>query len=203
MRGHAKRVSSCCELPHQRAARGTIRAMHLGVTIDAAAGKQKCARHPTRQALRRVHGGRMTSALMTRLTEKGRAHLEKRRLGGTMGIVTVGAVLDDRLVLPQERPAVFGVTGGAGFGDGVLDEQRRRRRAVRRMAGGAGHLSFTQRMMRWLEEIGVLRLVTGGTDLDLGGRGQHRIFGRVQRVTARARHVARGVRTRGPIMSGI
>jgi len=112
----------------------------------------------------------MARALMARLTKEWRAHLEKRRLGGTVGIVTIGAVLGNRLVLPPKWSAVLGVTGRASFRDAVLHELRRRRGAVRRMAGGAGHFPFTQGMMRWLEEIGVLRLVAAGTDLDLRGR---------------------------------
>lgn len=55
-------------------------------------------------------------------------------------------------------------------------------------------------MMRWLGKIGVLRLVTGGTDFDLGGCGLHRIFGSVQIVAARAGDVARGMGARCPIV---
>ena len=106
-----------------------------------------------------------------RLTQKRRAHLEKRRLRRAVRLVTVGAVLGDRLVLPEKRPAVFRMAAGAGLVDGVLHQLRRGGRAVRRMAGGAGHLAFAQRMMRRLEKIGVLRLVAAGADLDLGGRG--------------------------------
>jgi len=93
----------------------------------------------------------MARTLMARLAEERRAHLEQRRLRRAVRIVAIGAVLRDRLVLPQERSPVFGVTGRAGFRDGVLDQLRRRRRAMRRMAGGTGHFSFAQRMMRDLE----------------------------------------------------
>src|ERR1700689_4776924 len=88
----------------------------------------------------------MPRALVTGLAEKRRAYLEERRLRRAVRIVTIGAVLRDRLVLPQERAAVFGVAARAGFRDGVLDELRRCRRAVRRMARGAGHLPFVQRV---------------------------------------------------------
>src|ERR1700683_2776483 len=191
------------ELPHERAARGAVRAVDLRVTIDAAAGEQECARVRARQPLGRVDDGGMTRTLMARLAEKRRAHLEKRGLCRTVRIVAIGAVLRDRLVLPQEGPPEFSVTGGAGFRDGVLDELRRCRRAVRRMAGGTGHRSFPQRMMRKLEQIRAKRLMTARTDLDLGGGGLYRIFGCMQRVTACARHIARGVRARCPVMGGV
>src|ERR1700722_4724508 len=41
--------------------------------------------------------------------------------------------------------------------------------------------------------------MTSSADLDLGGRGLHRIFGGVQRVTARAGYVARRMRARCPV----
>jgi hypothetical protein len=134
---------------------------------------------------------------------KRRAHLEQRRLRRAVRIVTIGAVLRDRLVLPQERPAVFGVTGRAGFRDGVLDQLRRGRRAMRRMAGGAGHLAFAHRMMRGLEQIGVLRLMTAVHTSIWVACGLHRILGSMQRVAARAGHIAGRVRARGPVMRGI
>lgn len=71
------------------------------------------------------------------------------------------------------------------------------------MAGGAGHFALTQRMMRRLEEIGVLRLMTARAHIDLGGRGQYRILGRVQRVAACAGHVVRRVGTDRPVMGSI
>ncbi len=57
--------------------------------------------------------------------------------------------------------------------------------------------------MRRFEEIGTLCLMAARAHLDLGGRRQQRILGRVQRVTARAGHVACRVGTARPIMGGI
>ena len=84
----------------------------------------------------------MARALMTSLAEKWRTYLQKRRLSGTMRIVTIRAVLGDRLVFPQKWPAVFSVAGRAGFSDRVLHELRRGSRTVGRMAGGTGHRPF-------------------------------------------------------------
>jgi len=108
-----------------------IRAVYLRVTIDAAAGQKKrawvCA---SGQALRGVKDRGVTRALVTRLAEKGRPHLEERRLRRTVRVVTVAAVLCDRLMLPQERTTEFGMTGSAGFVDRVPHQLRRRARSV-------------------------------------------------------------------------
>jgi len=57
--------------------------------------------------------------------------------------------------------------------------------------------------MRGLEQIRVLRLVTGSADLHLSCHRLYRIFGRMQRVTTRACNVARRMRTRGPVVGGV
>lgn len=145
----------------------------------------------------------MARALVARLAEKRRPQFKQRRLRGAMWIVTVGTVLGDRLMLPEKRPAVFGMTGGAGLIDGVFNQLRRGGGTVRRMARGAGHRAFTQRMMRRLQGIAVLSLMTGGADLALGRRRLHGILGRVQLVAAGAGNIACRMRARCPVMRGI
>ena len=140
---------------------------------------------------------------MTGLAEERRPQLEKRRLYRTVGVMTVGAIFRDRLMLPEKRSALFAVAGRTGLVDGVLDELRRRRRSMRRMAGSAGHLPFAQRMARQLVEVGVLRLMTTPAHLDLRGGVAHRILRRVQRMAAGTCHVIRGVRAGCPIVCGI
>jgi len=117
--------------------------------------------------------------------------------------VAIGTVLRHRLMFPQERTAKLGMTARAGFRNGVLDELRRAAGAMRGVAGRACHLSFQQRMMRWLRKIGVLRLVAGRARLDLRRGIVHRVFGIVQRMTTRAGHIARRVRARGPFVRGV
>ena len=106
--------------------------MNLRMTIHTAACQQQraggCA---SGQSLWCVDDRGVTHTLVARLAEKGRPHLEQRRLRGTVRIVTVAAVLCDRLMLPQERAAEFAVTGCAGFIDGVPHQLRRRARSVR------------------------------------------------------------------------
>src|SRR5271167_3896291 len=117
-----------------------------------------------------------------------------------MRIVTVAAVLGDRLMFPEKRAAVFGVTGGASLIDGVFNQLRRRGGTVWRMTRGAGHRAFAQRMMRRLQRIAVLCLMTGGADLNLGCRRLHWIFGRMQLMATRAGNIACGMSARRPIM---
>jgi len=105
--------------------------VYLRVTVDAATYEEKrawgCA---SGQPLRRIKDRGVPGALVTALAKKGRPHLEERGLRRTMRIVTVAAVLCDRLMLPQERAAEFGVAGRAGFVDGIPHQLRRRGRSV-------------------------------------------------------------------------
>lgn len=57
--------------------------------------------------------------------------------------------------------------------------------------------------MRGLQEIRVLRLMTGTADFDLGRRGLYRVLRGVHSVAACAGHIARGVSTRCPVMRRI
>ncbi len=58
-------------------------------------------------------------------------------------------------------------------------------------------------MMRRLEQIRVLRLVTAGADLDLAARALYRVLRLVQLVAVGTCEVARCVRARGPIVRSI
>jgi hypothetical protein len=71
---------------------------------------------------------------------------------------------------------------------------------MRRMTVCAGHLALAHWMMRRLEEISVLGLMTTCANLDLGCLRLHRILLRVQRMAARARDVAGRVCARGPVV---
>ncbi len=124
-------------LAHQRAAGRMIRAVDLRVATDAAAVQQERARSAAGEPLRRVDDRGMAGPLVTGLTEKRSAYLEKCRLRRAVRAVAIGTVLCHRLMLPQERAAEFGVAGRAGLRDGVLDELCRITGSVRRMAGRA------------------------------------------------------------------
>jgi len=173
------------------------------MTIDAAASQQKRARRAAGQPLRIAHDRRVAGAFMTGLTQEGRPHFQQGGLRRAVRIMAVGAVLGDRLMLPQKRSPKFGMAAGASLRDGVPDELRRCGGPVRRVARSACHGAFSQGVMRGLEQIGVLCLVTSGADLDLSRRGLHRILGGVQSVAARAGDIARCVGAGGPVVCGI
>ncbi len=107
-----------------------IRAVDLGMTIDAAAIQEERTGAGAGQALRRIDNRGMAGALMAGLAQEGRPELQERRLSGSVRIVAIGAILRNRLMLPQERSAKFRMTAGAGFGDGILDEQGGRSRTM-------------------------------------------------------------------------
>jgi hypothetical protein len=174
--------------------------MNLRVTIDAAANEEIRAGISSREPLGRIDYGWMARTLVTCLAQKRRPQLQQRRLRRAVRVVTVSAVLGDRLMFPEKRPAIFGVAGRASFIDGIFHQLRPGRRAVRRVARGAGHRAFAQGMMRRLQKIAVLRLVTRAAHFDLSRCYLHRIFGHVQLVAACAGHVARGMRARCPVM---
>jgi len=108
-----------------------IRAVHLGMTIDAAAIQEERTWAGARQSLRRVHDRGMAGALVTGLAQERRPELQERRLCRPVRIVAIGAILCNRLMLPEEWPAKLRVTAGAGFRDGILDEHGGRSRTMR------------------------------------------------------------------------
>ena len=63
--------------------------------------------------------------IMAFITQKRRAGLEQRRNVGTVRGMAIGAILRDRLMFPEIRPAFVGMAGETGFGDGVFNQQFR------------------------------------------------------------------------------
>lgn len=93
-----------------------------------------------------------------------------------MRSVTIDTVINHGTVLPQERSALLGVTGVAGFVDVVLDQQFWPGGSMRVMAVGANHLAFTDRMVRNTMLLSTLLFVAGKTYFRLGGLGQHLVL---------------------------
>src|SRR5262245_31918368 len=94
------------------------------------------------------------------LTKVGTRPYEQLVVVRTMRLVTVDTTLANGRVLPEERPALFGVAGVADVVDGIGLQQRSRRRAVRVVAVDARHLALGQRHVRALAELCTLLLVT-------------------------------------------
>lgn len=98
---------------------------------------------------------------------------------GAMHGVAVGAVLTHGGVLPQERPALFGVTGVANDVGAFGFQQGLGGAAVWIMAIHARHFPFWQRHVRALVEFSALLLVTaraGFIHRALGEQAADRIF---------------------------
>ena len=116
---------------------------------------------------------------------------QQRREVGAVRRMAIGAVFDRRLMLPEKRAALIGVTLPAGFVDRVRLEQLRSGGAVRIVAVRADHFSGIERVRRNLQGIGPLFLVAGEALLLLRSARQQRVRRRVNRVAAVAGHAVR------------
>ena len=65
----------------------------------------------------------MPRGLVALLAKEGLANLQHRRVIGAVRIVTMGAIILRRAMLPKERAAELCMTGVAGFIDRVLLER--------------------------------------------------------------------------------
>lgn len=96
-----------------------------------------------------------------------------------VGVMTQAAVLRDRRMLPQQRPAFLGVAGIAHLVEGRFFQQtfgnRLMNRLVDRMTVTAGHLPEAHGMIGWLVKFRTLFQVAVETHLLLGPGFQYRI----------------------------
>src|SRR3989338_8101108 len=116
-----------------------------------------------------------------------------------MGGVADRAVLTNRGVLPQERPALLGVAGVAGFVDRALDEQPGAGRSVGIVAVAAGDLPLADRMRRRPEDLRPLLPVAGQTRVGLCRLGQHGISPGMHGVAGGAGQTMELVRAAPPV----
>ena len=100
-----------------------------------------------------------------------------------------GAVFGSRLVFPQERTALVGMTGVAGLVDGIANQIALAGGAMRVVATRAAHLAFAQRMTEGLGQTGALILVAGQADVGLSGLVEDRILRHMRRMATHARDV--------------
>src|SRR5690242_4168376 len=110
----------------------------------------------------------MTTVRVAVLAQVRRALDEQARLRRAMRRMAVQAVLANRLMFPQYRATLLGVTVVAGLVDREFFQQLRTWRAVRVVAVGADDLALANRVMRELEAVGTLFRVTGEAFLRLG-----------------------------------
>ena len=136
----------------------------IGVRIDHTGTDQTALQTRSPLAVRRLT---VVGPVMTLVAQERRTRFQQRRDIRAMRGMTVGAILVNRLVFPQKRTALLGVTGEAGFGDGGLLDQLRSARSVRIVAVGAGHLADVEGVRRNLLGLRALLLMAGVADLRL------------------------------------
>ena len=95
------------------------------------------------------------------LTKEGARGLQKFVVIGSMRMMAGHAIFPHRRVLPNKRPAFFGVALVTGVVDRIRFHQHFGRRAVRVVTIDAGNFSFRQRHVRALVEFGTLLTVAG------------------------------------------
>ena len=102
-------------------------------------------------------------------------------------------------MLPQKRPALFRVTGMAGFVDGIFHEQFRPGRAMRVVAIAAGDSARGNRMGGKVMHFSALTFVAGKTDIALRFFRKHFVLRLMDFVARRAGHVVTLMRATGPM----
>src|ERR1017187_9598023 len=104
---------------------------------------------------------------MTALAEHRVSHLQERRQIRAMRGVAIGAIIDNRSVLPEEGSALFRMTRVAGLVDRDLLEQRGAVRTVRIMTVGTRHLAGRDRVGREAFNLCPLSFMASKTDFGL------------------------------------
>lgn len=130
------------------------------MTVQAALTEQVLRRRAGRETSGILGDARMPALRMTALAEQRRPAHQHSWLIRTMGVVTGGAVLGDRCVLPQEWTALFGVTLITGVVDRLTDEHHFRGRAVWAVTPGASHLSLARWMRICFQRIALSERMT-------------------------------------------
>ena len=112
---------------------------------------------------------------MALLTQKRRALGQQIPMDRTVRFVAKAAILANRLVFPQERPALFGVTAKARVIGGERVQIGRSWTPMRIVAIRAGKLSLSDRMTEGSMQFDLLAAVTVQTGLVLKPFNPHRI----------------------------
>lgn len=125
-----------------------------------------------------IRSGRIVTgmgAVVALITQERRTGFEHRRHIGAVRVMAAGAVFSNRLMFPQEGPALIGMALVAGLVDRVFLQVGRCRSPVRVMAVGTDYFAFLDRMVRYFAAVRSLVLVTVKADLGLAGPDANRI----------------------------
>jgi len=182
--------------------RVAIQAASALEVVDAAlAGRRVTERRP------RIRAGLTLSCQLrylcavrrvTVMAEEWRTHLEHALVDGAMRIVANRAIFGHRVMLVNERPALFHVTLVASLDDAVALHQLRADRAVRIVAIGARDFTLGDRVTRRPVEFGALLLVADETHFGLRELDLH-LVRRMHCMAGRTRNVARLVSAAFPV----
>ncbi len=176
--------------------------MHLDMTVHAVAPQQGLASRW--QRLARQSGSAQTRRgmklrHMTLLTQKWRALGQQVPMHRTVRLVAKAAILADWLVLPQERPALFGVTAKAGIVGGESEQIGRARTPMGIVAIGAAELTFADRMGKRPMQFDLLAAVTTQAGLALKSFNPHRIDTLMRGMAITAGQLCRIVMSSRPV----
>jgi len=116
-----------------------------------------------------------------------------------MRVMADRAVLADRLVVLDERAALFHMTGVAGFIHAIAFHEFGSDRTVRVMAISTSHIALWNRMVGRPLELRALFLVAGEANLGLGAFVAHLIVRSVDYMAGGAGHVRKLMRTSFPV----
>lgn len=118
----------------------------------------------------------MARCLMAALAEKGDTPLQEVGHIRAVRIVTDGAVLGDRLMVPEEGAAFFGMTGITGIDHGIALHQGTPGTTMWIMAITADHLALLNRVAIGLGGLDPLLFMAINADSWLLFSNQHRVM---------------------------
>ena len=174
--------------------------MHLSVAVQAGIGEQEL-RPRFGRARRQLRPAAVANRGMAGLAEVRRSAHQQRRLVGTVRLMADAAIFGGWRVLPQKRPAQFGVTARAGFVASAVVQQRLA--AVRVVAVAADQLVAAHGMRGSLQHVCADPSVTANALRRLVVAAAHGIRRCMHPVAVGARHAGLFVRTAGPLGAAV
>lgn len=175
-----------------------VRSVDFAVTVKTCLGEQEFGRRARRQPVRSECETAVARRRVACLAELRRSANQERGLVRPMRRVTERAILDDRRVLPQNRPPEFGMARQAGFACRRPDVELGVVGAVGIVAVAANELAVAQRMGGAFERIRRHVAVATPTGLILTGQRPNHIDFGVDGVTVRTRQFGPLVRASRP-----
>jgi len=144
-------------------------------------------------------GSTMTTVAL--IADERRTSLEQVVGNGAVRLMTIGAVVGDRLVVMHERTTLFHVAGVAGFDHAIALHELGTGRTVGIVAIRTGHLALDDRVMGRLVDLSTLLLVAAEAHFRLGALVANLVLRSMNLVAARAGNIAGFMGTSGPQMA--